>query len=207
MSPDGVQGQSPCERTCPPTGCRGRAPASIHTKTSFNRRARRAGGAAAAPAGRRLPKEARAARSLGKAKTWCRRYALNPSFSQTNCHHNPIRGFGGRVPRRGAGAEPLHQFIPKLLSTAERGERAAQPPRPQGAGFRRKREPRGAWARQKSDISAMRSNGGSGDVSPDGMQGRSPCERTCPPTGLQGQSPCERWNAYKVSSPPASNLL
>ena len=68
VSPDGVQGQSPAKGTCPPMGCRGKAPASIHTKTSFNRRARRAGGAAAAPAGRGLPKEARAARSLGKAK-------------------------------------------------------------------------------------------------------------------------------------------
>ena len=28
------------------------------------------------------------------------------------------RGFGGRVPRRGAGAEPLHQFTAKLLFTA-----------------------------------------------------------------------------------------
>ena len=35
------------------------------------------------------------------------------------------------------------------MCTAERGERAAQPPRPQGAGFRRKREPRGAEGRQK----------------------------------------------------------
>ena len=58
-------------------------------------------------------------------------------------------GFGGRVPRRGAGAEPLHQSTTKLLLTPECGERGAQPPRPQGAGFRRKREPRGAWERQK----------------------------------------------------------
>ena len=84
--------------TCPPTGCRGRAPASIHTKTSFNRRARRAGGAAAAPAGRGLPKEARAARSLGKAKIRYKRHAFK-------------RGFGGRVPRRDAGAEPLRKDV------------------------------------------------------------------------------------------------
>ena len=112
--------------TCPPTGCRGGAPASIHAKTSFSRRARRAGGAAAAPAGRGLPKEAQAARSLGKAKIRYKRHAFK-------------RGFGGRVPRRDAGAEPLRK-----------------------------------------------------DVSPDGVAGAEPLRSS---------------NAYKVSSPPASNLL
>ena len=36
----------------------------------------------------------------------------------------------------------------KLLYPPSAASGAAQPPRPQGAGFRRKREPRGAWARQ-----------------------------------------------------------
>ncbi len=139
MSPDGVQGQSPCV---------GREQKLIYTPSGGER-----GGAAAAPAGRRLPQEARAARSRGKAKFCSRRHAVSPSLSQTDCHHNSTRGFGGRVPRqgagaeplrrgrvprrgagaeplrrgrvprRGAGAEPLHQFTAKLLLTAERGER------------------------------------------------------------------------------------
>ena len=104
MSPDGVQGQSPCV---------GREQKLIYTPSGGER-----GGAAAAPAGRRLPQEARAARSRGKAKFCSRRHAVSPSLSQTDCHHNSTRGFGGRVPRRGAGAEPLHQFTAKLLFTA-----------------------------------------------------------------------------------------
>ena len=54
VSPDGVQGQSPCIN---PT-----------TKLLLTPERGERGGAAAAPAGRRLPQEARAARSLGKAK-------------------------------------------------------------------------------------------------------------------------------------------
>ncbi len=54
MSPDGVQGQSPCIN---PT-----------TKLLLTPERGERGGAAAAPAGRRLPQEARAARSSGKAK-------------------------------------------------------------------------------------------------------------------------------------------
>ena len=98
------------------------------------------GGAAAAPAGRRLPQEARAARSLGKAKVCFEPrfedvekskgyysimiyYILqfifiltvintfSTPFTQDLTHNPNNRGFGGRVPRRGAGAEPLHQYI------------------------------------------------------------------------------------------------
>ena len=54
MSPDGVQGQSPCIYLSP----------ALLLITERGER----GGAAAAPAGRRLPQEARAARSSGKAK-------------------------------------------------------------------------------------------------------------------------------------------
>ena len=93
--------------TCPPTGCRGGAPASIHAKTSFSRRARRAGGAAAAPAGRGLPKEARAARSLGKAKAGEDAARQARAFYKLTVFAIQYGGFGGRVPRRGAGAEPL----------------------------------------------------------------------------------------------------
>ena len=186
MSPDGVQGQSPCERTCPPTGCRGRAPASIHTKTSFNRRARRAGGAAAAPAGRGLPKEARAARSLGKAKAGEDAARQARVFYKLTVFAIQYGGSGDVSPDGVQGRSHCinsrqNFFQPPSAASGRRSRRARR-----GAGFRRKREPRVAWGRQKSDISAMRSNGGSGDVSPDGMQGRSPCERTCPPTGCRG---------------------
>ena len=142
-------------------------------------------------------------------------------------------GSGDVSPDGVQGQSPLHQFIPKLLSIAERGERAAQPPRPQGAGFRRKRAPRGAWTRLKAGEDAARQArafykltvfaiqyGGSGDVSPDGVQGQSPAKGTCPPTGRRGGAPrrgrvpptgCRGGaprssNAYKVSSPPVSNL-
>ena len=54
--PDGVQGQSPCIN---PT-----------TKLLLTPERGERGGAAAAPAGRRLPQEARAARSLGKTKAY-----------------------------------------------------------------------------------------------------------------------------------------
>ena len=77
--------------TCPPTGA-GRSP--CFTQSPPDRRARRAG--------RRSRRARRARASAGSAsraelwggENWCRRYALK-------------RGFGGRVPRRGAGAEPL----------------------------------------------------------------------------------------------------
>ena len=52
--------------TCPPTGVGGGAPASPSLHPTDERGER--GGAAAAPAGRGLPQEARAARSRGKAK-------------------------------------------------------------------------------------------------------------------------------------------
>ena len=97
------------------------------------------GGAAAAPAGRRLPQEARAARSSGKAKACFEPcfedvekkqrllfhnaiyYILqfifiltvintfSTPFTQDLTHNPNNRGFGGRVPRRGAGAEPLRR--------------------------------------------------------------------------------------------------
>ena len=67
--------------------------------------------------------------------------------------------------RGGAAAAVKHK--PSFVhSGAASG--AAQPPRPQGAGFRRKREPRGACGRAKVGVDAMRSNGGfgAGEVSP-----------------------------------------
>ena len=120
------------------------------------------GGAAAAPAGRRLPQEARAARSSGKAKAcfepcfedvekkqrllfhnaiYCILQFIfiltvintfSTPFTQDLTHNPNNRGFGGRVPRRGAGAEPLHQSTTKLLLTPERGERGGAAAAPAG---------------------------------------------------------------------------
>ena len=79
-------------------------------------------------------------RGAGGGENRYRRYALK-------------RGFGGRVPRWGSGAEPLLHPVSTRPTSAASG--AAQPPRPQGAGFRRKREPRGAGGRRKLVLSLM----------------------------------------------------
>ena len=52
------------------------------------------------------------------------------------------------------GRSPLRQPSAKLASSSSAASGAAQPPRPQGAGFRRKREPRGAWERRKLAFNA-----------------------------------------------------
>ena len=79
-------------------------------------------------------------RGAGGGENWCRRYALK-------------RGFGWTCPPMGAGAEPLHHPASTRPPSAASG--AAQPPRPQGASFRRKREPRGAGGRRKFVLSLM----------------------------------------------------
>ncbi len=143
MSPDGMQGRSPCFTQPPP-----------------DRRARRAG--------RRSRRARRARASAGSAsraepgegENWCRRYALK-------------RGFGGRVPRRDAGAEPL--LHPAFTRPPSAASGAAQPPRPQGASFRRKREPCGTGGRRKP-VQTLCVKTGVGGVSPDGGGGRSPCK-------------------------------
>ena len=58
-------------------GLQGRSPLrQSSTKLTLSTERGERGGAAAAPAGRKLPQEARAARSWGRAKTRCRRHAL-----------------------------------------------------------------------------------------------------------------------------------
>ena len=57
-------------------------------------------------------------------------------------------GFGGHVPRRGAGAEPLHQSTTKLLLTPERGERGGAAAAP--AGRRLPQEARAARSSGKA---------------------------------------------------------
>ena len=94
--------------TCPPMGVGGGAPASPGLHPTDERGER--GGAAAAPAGRGLPQEARAARSRGEGENRCRRYALKRGFGGT-C---PPTGVGGGAPANGtcppdraAGTETL----------------------------------------------------------------------------------------------------
>ena len=115
-------------------GLQGRSPLrQSSTKLTLSTERGERGGAAAAPAGRKLPQEARAARSWGRAKTRCRRHALKRWLGS------------GKVSTDGLqGRSPLRQPSAKLASSSSAASGAAQPPRPQGASFRRKREPRGA---------------------------------------------------------------
>ena len=114
-------------------------PASTKRKTCFVLERGERGGAAAAPAGRKLPQEARAARSRGRAKTRCRRHALKRWLGS------------GKVSTDGLqGRSPLRQPSAKLASSSSAASGAAQPPRPQGASFRRKREPRGVGEGENS---------------------------------------------------------
>ncbi len=62
-------------------------------------------------------------------------------------YHSINTGVRGTCPPTGVGAEPLLHPVSTRPTSAASG--AAQPPRPQGAGFRRKREPRGAGGRRK----------------------------------------------------------
>ena len=141
---------------------------------SFFRPPSAASGAAQPP----RPQEARAARSLGKAKAcfepcfedvekkqrllfhnaiyYILQFIFIPfiintfstPFTQDLTHNPNNRGFGGRVPRRGAGAEPLHQSTTKLLSTPERGERGGAAAAP--AGRRLPQEARAARSSGKA---------------------------------------------------------
>ena len=119
-------------------------------------------------------------RGAGGGENWCRRYALK-------------RGFWGRVPRRGAGAKPLLHPVSTRPTSAASG--AAQPPRPQGAGFRRKREPRGAVGRRKLVQTLCVETGVRGTCPPTGVRGRSPCKWDVSPDGGRGRSPC-KWDVF-----------
>ncbi len=109
-------------------GCRGAAPASIKHKTYFVHQARRAGRRS------RRARRAQAARSRGRAKTRCRRHALKRWFGSGKVSTD---GLQGRSP-------PCVNQAQNLLCPPSAASGAAKPPRPQGASFRRKREPRGA---------------------------------------------------------------
>ena len=82
-------------------------------------------------------------------------------------------------PDGGSGAEPLLHPVSTRPTSAASG--AAQPPRPQGAGFRRKREPRGAGGRRKPVQTLCVKTGVRGTCPPTGGRGRSPCFTRSPP--------------------------
>ena len=74
-------------------GCRGRSPLrQSSTKLTLSTERGERGGEAAAPAGRKLPQEARAARSWGRAKTRCRRHALKWWFGSGEVSPDGLQG-------------------------------------------------------------------------------------------------------------------
>ena len=97
-------------------------------------------------------------------------------------YHSINTGVRGTCPPTGVGAEPLLHPVSTRPTSAASG--AAQPPRPQGAGFRRKREPRGAGGRRKPVQTLCVKTGVRG---------------TCPPTGV-GAEPL----LHPVSTRPTS---
>ena len=99
-------------------------------------------------------------------------------------YHSINTGVRGTCPPTGVGAEPLLHPVSTRPTSAASG--AAQPPRPQGAGFRRKREPRGAGGRRKPVQTLCVNTGVRGDVSPDGGRGGAPANGTCPPDKAAG---------------------
>ena len=58
-------------------------------------------------------------------------------------------GSGDVSPDVVQGQSPCSNPEPNSFRPPSAASGAAQQPRPQGAGFRRKREPRGAWERRK----------------------------------------------------------
>ena len=92
-------------------------------------------------------------------------------------------------PDGGAGAEPLLHPVSTRPTSAASG--AAQPPRPQGAGFRSKREPRGAGGRRKLVQTLCVETGVRGTCPPTGVRGRSPCKWDVSPDGGVGAAPLQ----------------
>ena len=92
------------------------------------------------------------------------------------CHRAPTHGgLGCR------GADPCVNQAQNLLCPRARRAGRRSRPRPQGASFRRKREPRGVGeGRNRCKRHALKRWFGSGEVSPDGLQGRSTCRERSP---------------------------
>ena len=137
----GVQGRSPLHQSS--------------TKLTLSTERGERGGEAAAPAGRKLPQEARAARSLCKAKVGEDATRQTRLFSKVTVF--AIRyGGGGHVPRRGAGAQPLHQSSTKLTLSTERGERGGEAAAPAGRKLPQEARAARSRGRAKIGVDAMR---------------------------------------------------
>ena len=154
VSPDGAGGAAPLRQSS--------------TKTPFQPPSAASGAAQPPrPQGRGLPQEARAARSLRKAK-----------FDISATRSNGGVGAGEVSPDGAGGAAPLRQSSTKTpFQPPSAASGAAQPPRPQGRGLPQEARAARSLGKAKFDISATRSNGGSGDVSPDGVAGAEPLRR------------------------------
>ena len=81
---------------------------------------------------------------LGKGENRCRRHALKRWF-----------GSGEVSPDGLQVRSPCVNQAQNLLCPPSAASGAAKPPRPQGASFRRKREPRGVLGRAKIDFSRV----------------------------------------------------
>ena len=113
------------------------------TKLTLSTERGERGGEAAAPAGRKLPQEARAARSRGRAKTRCRRHALKRWFGSGEVSTD---GLQGRI--------LLRQSSTKLTLSTERGERGGEAAAP--AGRKLPQEARAARSRGRAKIGFSR---------------------------------------------------
>ena len=102
-------------------------------------------------------------------------------------YHSIKTGIRGTCPPTGVGAEPLLHPVSTRPTSAASG--AAQPPRPPGASFRRKREPRGAVGRRKLVQTLCVETGVRGTCPPTGVRGRSPCKWDVSPDGGRGGAP------------------
>ena len=174
-------------------GLQGRRPLrQSSTKLTLSTERGERGGAAAAPAGRKLPQEARAARSRGRAKTRCRRHALKRWFGS------------GKVSTDGLqGRSPLRQSSTKLTLSTERGERGGEAAAPAGRKLPQEARAARSWGRAKTRCRrhALKWWFGSGEVSPDGLQGAQPPAMSALRVYIKNQSKrCIACSAMKVKT-------
>ena len=168
-------------------GLQGRSPLrQSSTKLTLSTERGERGGEAAAPAGRKLPQEARAARSRGRAKTRCRRHALKRWLGS------------GKVSTDGLqGRSPLRQ------SSAERGERGGAAAAPAGRKLPQEARAARSWGRAKTRCRrhALKRWLGSGEVSSDGLQGAQPPAMSALRVYIKNQSKrCIACSAMKVKT-------
>ncbi len=119
VSTDGLQGRSPLRQSS--------------TKLPLSAERGERGGEAAAPAGRKLPQEARAARSWGRAKTRCRRHALKRWFGSSKVSTD---GLQGRSPP--ASIKHKTYFVHRARRAGRRSRRARRAQASAGSASRAK---------------------------------------------------------------------